>query len=86
MRVRLDDHEYVVRIPAKAWPYLQVLAQGLSGTAQTIDEARTDEAERKVLAYCVTPQPCEDHAEAVMMQIMLRYVTLVRDIADKFRP
>lgn len=83
MKIKLGDHEYEVRIPAKAWPHLQVLAQSLSG--MEADEARIDAAEKKVLEYCVTPEPCEDHRDAILMQVITYYASLVKEVAGIFR-
>lgn len=83
MKIKLDDHEYVIRIPTKAWPYLQVLAQALSGAE--VQEEKIDQAEKKVLEYCVSPQACEDHADVLLIRIISHYALQMREIAQQFR-
>lgn len=84
MKVKLGEHEYEVRIPAKAWPHLQILAQAASGIE--VDELKSDEAEKKVLAFCVSPPVCDEHRDIILLYIMSHYASLMREAATLFQP
>ncbi|MEM0451107.1 MAG: hypothetical protein QXO17_06025 [Nitrososphaerota archaeon] len=80
--IRVNGREYTVRLRARAWPYLQLLARGLTDSPPSED--RLELAERRVLELCVDPYPegCED---VVLAKVMALYAALMREAASTFR-
>ena len=70
MKVKLDDHEYEVRVPAKILGYMQIV----SSPAKTgADADAVAEAIEKILNECCTPRPCHEHELEVLGIIIEKY-------------
>jgi len=80
--VRVNGREYTVKLRARAWPYLQVLARALTDAPPAED--RLELAERKVLELCVEPYP-EGDEDVVLAKVMALYAALMREAASTFR-
>jgi hypothetical protein len=80
--IRVNGREYSIRLRAKAWPYLQLLARALTDAPPS--EERLELAERKVLELCVDPYP-EGDEDVVLAKVMALYAALMREAASTFR-
>jgi hypothetical protein len=84
MKLKLDEHEYVIRIRAAAYPHLQTLSAAFTTAPPSKDDLIR--AEEEVIATCVNPQPCDEHYDVVLAAILQRYTEVMRSIAKNFRP
>jgi len=84
MKLKLDDHEYVIKIRPVAYPSLLVLAAAMTNAPPPRNEI--EKAENEVLELCVKPRPCEEHEDIVIAAVLQRYSELMREISKTFRP
>jgi hypothetical protein len=80
LKVKLDDHEYEIRVPAKVLGYMQIV----STPAKTgVDADAVAEAIEKILSVCCEPKPCHEHELEVLGIIIEKYG---EKLTKTFRP
>jgi hypothetical protein len=84
MKLKLDEHEYVIKIRAAAYPHLQTLSTAFTATPPAKEELIR--AEEEVILTCVDPAPCDDHYDVVLAAILQRYTEIMRSLSKNFRP
>jgi len=84
MKLKLDDHEYTIRIRPAAYPHLQTLSAAFTTAPPSKDELVKAEAE--AIELCVEPKPCEDHVDMVVAAVIQRYAEIMRNLSRTFRP
>jgi hypothetical protein len=84
LKLKLDDHEYVIRIRPVAYPALITLSAALSNNPPSREQI--EKAEKDVIEYCVSPKPCEEHEDIIIAFALQRYAEIMREISKTFRP
>jgi hypothetical protein len=83
MRLKLGEHEYVIRVRAVAYPHLQTLLRAFTENPPSADELKS--AEENAVKLCVSPEPCDEHYDEVVAALVMRYSELMRKIPSMFR-
>ena len=83
MRIKLDEHEYRVKIPASALPALTIISRAIAG--EQVSDEDIDRAEEKIISKCVTPPPCDEHREIILFHVLRKYAMMAREVAAIFR-